>query len=178
MKKYYVYTHSASGRVFYVGCATANLNKRGTRAKRQRAYSKSGHTKAWHDAAKSGYDVAIVFESDDRAEAFSREIALIAELRDAGEPLVNLSSGGPGIPGVKDPCEVRRKKAVTKVGDLNPMFGKTGAAHPNSRRVLDRASGAVYDSVLLAAQATGHKMKTLYNWLSGHRPNPTTMEFC
>ena len=66
--------------------------------------------------------------------------------------------------------------AATKAGALNPMYGKTGSSHPMSRRVRDRASGVIYDSVKIAADAMGLKMKTLYNWLSGHRPNPTTLE--
>jgi hypothetical protein len=176
MKAYYVYTHAAAGRVFYVGCATTNFNKRGERAKRGRAYSTLGHTPSWHAAAAGGYDVAVVFESDARDDAFEREVSLIAELRGAGHPLVNIARGGAGCPGVTDSDEVRRKKSITKLGALNPMHGKTGALNPNSRKVRDKTSGTVYDSVQLAADAKGFKMKTLYNWLSGHRPNPTSLE--
>jgi hypothetical protein len=43
--------------------------------------------------------------------------------------------------------------------------------------VIDRATGTVYDSVQIAADARGVKMKTLYNWLSGHRSNCTALEF-
>lgn len=177
MKPYYVYTHSSRGQVFYVGCATTTFSKRGVRAKRGRAYSRLGHTSAWCLAARDGYEVSIVFESDDRSESFAREVELIAELRATGAPLVNLARGGPGAAGVKDSDEVRRKKSITKVGALNPMHGKTGAAHPNSRKVVDKNSGDVFDSVLIAAESRGLKMKTLYNWLSGHRKNPTTLEF-
>lgn len=79
--------------------------------------------------------------------------------------------------GKKLPDWWKQRIAAAKVGVLNPMHGKTGAAHPNSRRVRDTKDGAVYDSVLIASEACGYKMKTLYNWLSGHRPNPTTLEF-
>ena len=41
----------------------------------------------------------------------------------------------------------------------------------------DRESGATFDSVQIAAEKLGYKMKTLYNWLSGHRKNPTSLEF-
>ncbi len=78
--------------------------------------------------------------------------------------------------GDKLPESWRKNIAAAKIGALNPMHGKTGPAHPNSRKVRDAATGALYDSVLLAAEAHGFKMKTLYNWLSGHRPNPTTLE--
>ena len=81
------------------------------------------------------------------------------------------------MPGAKDSDEVRMKKSVTKVGYLNPMFGKTGAANPNSRKVINKETGDVYDSVSIAADAFGVKLKTLYNWLSGHRKSPLPLEF-
>jgi hypothetical protein len=81
------------------------------------------------------------------------------------------------LKGKKLPDWWKDKIAATKVGTLNPMHGKTGAAHPNSRKVRCTVTGALYDSVLIAAEAQGHKMKTLYNWLSGHRSNPTSLEF-
>lgn len=177
MKKHYIYAHANESGIFYVGCATSDFKRRGVKGKRQRAYSKSGHTPAWHAAAAEGYTVAIVFETDDRVEAFLKEIELIARFRSQGHAMVNIAIGGPGVKGLKDGEETRRKKSVTKIGALNPMHGITGAAHPNSRRVRDAATGATYDSVLIAAEARGFKMKTLYNWLSGHRPNPTTLEF-
>lgn len=62
-------------------------------------------------------------------------------------------------------------------GPNNYMRGRTGREHPNSRLVLNQATGAVYDSVTLAAAAYGYKLKTLYNWLSGHRINPTSLRF-
>lgn len=86
-------------------------------------------------------------------------------------------NGGVVKHGDKLPAEWRANIAVTKIGHLNPMYGKTGASNPNSRKVIDRNTGASYDSVQIAADALGHKMKTLYNWLSGHRKNPTTLEF-
>ena len=179
MKEHYVYQHrDLDSHVFYVGCATTNPEKRGIRAKLQRAYSTSGHSKAWQDAAINGYVVEVLAERYmDRNEAFEKERELIAMYRLSGYPLVNMSDGGAGNVGLKDKPETRRKKSVTKIGALNPMHGKTGAAHPTSRKVHDKISGATYDSVLIASTTHGHKMKTLYNWLSGHRPNPTTLEF-
>lgn len=88
----------------------------------------------------------------------------------------SLKASPHNLRGKKLPDWWRQRIAVAKVGELNPMYGKTGAEHPNSRKVIDRATGATYDSVQLAADALGFKMKTLYNWLSGHRKNPTTLE--
>ena len=178
MKQYHTYLHRGSDvRVFYVGCASAYMERETLCSKYQRAYANSGHMPAWYAAAGAGYSVEILEHFTERTAAFDSEKRLIKEMRQRGEPLVNLCDGGPGMPGAKDSADVRRKKSVTKIGALNPMHGKTGALHPNSRRVRDRDTGAIFDSVLIAAEARGFKMKTLYNWLSGHRPNPTTLEF-
>lgn len=89
----------------------------------------------------------------------------------------SLKASQHNLRGKKLPDWWKARIAATKVGELNPMYGKTGAKHPNSRKVRDIETGSIYDSVLIAADAKGYKMKTLYNWLSGHRPNPTSLEF-
>ena len=178
MKEFYTYIHrDLSGRVFYVGCATSNPSKRGTRAKTQRAYSTSGHTEAWNAAASSGYTVEIVSRHQTKADAYSKEIEMIGSFRDAGEPLVNICDGGGGRNGAKDSAEVRAKKAASKIGKLNPMHGKRGLEHPQSRCVVLHGYGLVFASVQEAADFFGLKMKSLYNKLSGHRPNDTNLEF-
>lgn len=79
--------------------------------------------------------------------------------------------------GKKLPAWWKEKIANSKIGDLNPMHGKTGSKHPMSRPIIHLASGVFFDSVQDAADHYGYKMKTLYNWLSGHRDNPTPLEF-
>ena len=65
----------------------------------------------------------------------------------------------------------------SKWGKDNPMYGKTGKDHPMSRQVINIKTSKAYESVDEAAVACGFKMKTLYNWLSGHRPNKTDLRF-
>ena len=89
----------------------------------------------------------------------------------------SLKASPNNLKGKKLPDWWKSRIAETKVGTLNPMYGKTGSAHHNSRKVRDAETGSIYDSVLIAAESNGFKMKTLYNWLSGHRPNPTSLEF-
>lgn len=86
-------------------------------------------------------------------------------------------NGGVVKTGDKLPASWVANLAAAKLGAKNPMFGITGALHRNSRKVRDAATGLTYDSVSIAATARGYKMKTLYNWLSGHSRNPTTLEF-
>ncbi len=174
-KQHYTYMHrNPEGHVFYVGCATTQPNKRGVRAKLGRAYATSGHTPEWHSASASGYTVEILRMFDDRNEAFEHEKLLIAEMRSAGEPLVNKASGGAGMPGVKDSDEVRQKKAVTKIGELNPMHGKVS---PRAKPVIDMQAGVFYSSVQDAADHLGYKMQTLWSMLKGINPNNTSLRF-
>jgi hypothetical protein len=71
----------------------------------------------------------------------------------------------------------RANIAATKVGERNPMYGKTGAKHHNSRPVKDATTGIVFASMTAAANSIGMKVGTLYNMLKGTNPNRTTMEF-
>lgn len=67
--------------------------------------------------------------------------------------------------------------AATKHGADNPMFGRTGAAHPNRKPVIDTATGVEYPTTTAAAKAAGMRMQTLHNMLTGFRPNSTSLRF-
>lgn len=183
-KTYYVYLHRRvdTGVVFYVGCATKHYQKRGKNHQYSRAHDFTLRTACWlteRDSA-GGVEVQILLETHDRNFAFSEEQRLIAKFGrcDLGRGiLVNQTDGGSGAGGQIGTANSRHLKSIGKLGALNPMYGKTGANHPNSRKVRDRESGATFDSVQIAAEQLGFKMKTLYNWLSGHRKNPTSLEF-
>lgn len=103
-----------------------------------------------------------------------RGVAWVNSMREARKDGGN---GGVVNAGDKLPAAWCANIAAARLGEANPMHGRTGAASPVSRKVRDRESGDVYGSVLLASEARGVKMKTLHNWLSGHRKNPTTLEF-
>jgi hypothetical protein len=89
----------------------------------------------------------------------------------------NGGNGGVVKKGDKLPQWWKDRIAATKHGKDNPMFGRTGKEHPNTRRVFNVKTSKVYESVSQAADRCGYNMKTLYNWLSGHRPNPTDLRF-
>lgn len=84
----------------------------------------------------------------------------------------NGGNGGVVKHGDKLPPEWRANIAKAKVGPGNPFYGKRT---PIARKV--RGEGVEYESVSDAANALGMKMKTLYNMLSGHRPNRTNLRF-
>lgn len=103
-----------------------------------------------------------------------RSEAFIKSIRTARK---NGGNGGVVKKGDKLPDWWRKRISSAVTGSGNSMYGKTGAAHHNSRRVINIEDGAQYDSVLIASEAIGMKMKTLYNMLSGHRLNKTNLRF-
>jgi hypothetical protein len=89
----------------------------------------------------------------------------------------SLKASPKNLRGKKLPNWWKDRIAEAKLGDKNPMHGKTGLDHPNTRMVIHAGYGYVFASVQDAADFFGMKMKTLYNQLSGHRPNKLNLEF-
>jgi len=75
------------------------------------------------------------------------------------------------------PQEWRDHIAASKFGERNPMSGRTGAKHPTARAIINTETQQRYESISEAAEKEGHKMKTLANWLSGFRKNPTPLRY-
>lgn len=67
--------------------------------------------------------------------------------------------------------------ATAKAGSKNPMFGKCGERHHNSKRVVDAQTGEMFPSVTAAAAARGMRMQTLANMLTGFRNNTSGLRF-
>lgn len=86
-------------------------------------------------------------------------------------------NGGVVRKGDKLPQAWRDGIAAGKRGERNPMFGRGGALHPNRREVINVDTGERWPTVEAAAVAHGLNMKTLYNRLSGHRPNSSPLRF-
>lgn len=89
----------------------------------------------------------------------------------------NGGNGGVVCKGDKLSASWRKNISEGQKGPNNYMRGRTGAKSHVSRKVLDQFTGVVYDSISIAAESNNYNMKTLYNWLSGHRNNPTTLVF-
>jgi len=184
LKKYVVYAHRRKDNeeIFYIGCCTRH-DRRGHKGKSRfsRAFDFKRHTIPWLEVytAAGGADVEFLFSSDNRDEAFEKEREWVEKIgREIdGGTLTNVCFGGCGAPGQPNSEETKRKKAESKLGKLNPMYGKTGSDHPQSRKVIDIETNFIFQSIGEAAERNDYKMKTLYNWLTGHRRNPTNLRF-
>lgn len=208
MAKHYLYRHIRldTGQPFYIGIGT----KRESRpyyvhtAEYTRAYSKSGRTNYWkRTVAKAGYEVEILFESDDYEFIKQKEIEFI-KLHgrcDKGEgTLVNLTDGGDGVIGVirsqetsdkiskansgrKTSEETKLKQSLVKKGkkmsehtkELRKGCMPTGENHAGARLILNLQTGIYYPTVKEASQACGVGSSALRNMLSGHRRNHTSL---
>ncbi len=74
----------------------------------------------------------------------------------------------------KLPQSWRDNLALAKLSDKNPNYGKITKV---ARKVIDDFTKQVYPSVGKAVDNYNLKMKTLYNMLSGHRTNNTSLRF-
>lgn len=86
----------------------------------------------------------------------------------------NGGNGGVVKHGDKLPASWVANIAAAKVGKQNPRFGKPD---PKRRPLIDRATGITYPSITAAAEALGKHVQVVHNWLTGHRRNPTSLEF-
>jgi len=86
----------------------------------------------------------------------------------------NGGNGGIVKLGDKLPDSWRKNISNAVKGENNSQYGKVTAI---ARKVINTETGNEFDSVTAAAESVGIKMKTLYNKLSGHRPNNTNLRF-
>jgi group I intron endonuclease len=120
-KDFYVYMHikETEGTPFYIG-----------KGSKERAYSKHRRSEFWKSIVnKYGFDVIIIEDNLYEKDAFNLESYWIKRIgrRDLGlGPLVNFSDGGEGPSGAtwKHSEETKIKLSKSKLGELNPMYGK------------------------------------------------------
>lgn len=155
---FYVYTHRRAddGSVFYVGKGKGN-----------RAWVSGGRSLFWQNvAAKHGLKVEVIFFGTEE-ECFSVEKAKIAQLRDNGARIVNLTDGGEGssnpAPHVieKRSASIRKAKstpeakarasAASKAMHKDPAFREKHSASLalafSSRETIDRRNAAIKKSL-------------------------------
>jgi hypothetical protein len=105
------------------------------------------------------------------AASLPRSEAWVSSIRTARK---NGGNGGVVKVGDKLSDKWKASLAASKMGAKNPHYGKTTKI---ARKVVDSVTGTVYPSVSKAAEEFKLNMKTLYNMLSGHRVNRTSLEF-
>ena len=158
MKKIYVYIHKSvkEGKVYYVGIGT-----------KRRAYSKAHRNRAWHfHYDKYGLAVEIINELT-REDAIEVEKELIHAFgkKNTGAQLVNITDGGDG--GFTGHNAGQFQKGVTSWNKGISHIGK---------KVMDKKTGIIYNSIRHAAREVGMPPRTLHNQLTGKSKNRTSLK--
>lgn len=133
-KKYYVYTHSINGKVFYVGSNYRAGNP-------YIAYEKSGRSKKWYEIVNENnenYDIEIIQYFDTSTEAINYERQLIRYYHDiglaqaSGEDYRGERNGMYGKENKWGKHTEDSKKKISKAnsGEKNGMYNVTGKNHP------------------------------------------------
>lgn len=131
---FYVYIHirKDSGKVFYVG-----------KGRGQRLFQKRGRNPLWTNIVnKHGYEVKKVAENLEEQEAFDLEKKLIAEYREAGYELANMTDGGEGCSGFSHPHTEEHKESLkgNRYGEKTWGLTFLGKKHtPESRAKMSYA---------------------------------------
>jgi len=140
-----VYRHirKDTGEVFYIGLGAP-----------KRPYSKNSRNKHWHNIVnKSGRDVEILARNLTLEEACELETFLIAEYREMGVKLVNLTDGGEGTVGMKHSSETRMEMSRVRKGKL-----KTEEHKANLSKVLKGRKHTKKTKSKMSVAAKGKKM--------------------
>jgi len=192
MLKYYIYFHIRldTDTVFYVGKGCG-----------RRANSKRNRNDYWHNIVNTAnYKSKIVLQGLTESEALDKEKELIHLLKTVGQAEANLMlSGNSSFPQGYRPWnkgksltkEIKDKISNTLKGNIPWNKGKKlskehvdnlskshkGLAGNHVRKVIDTATGTVYNSVKDASETIGMKRKTLSAMLSGQNPNKTTLKY-
>lgn len=139
--QFYCYRHIRTdiGRPFYIGIGhKQHRNPTSYRTEYKRAFRKDNRNSSWHEIAKNGYEVEILFESDDKNEIKNKEkefISLYGRVICGNGELVNVTAGGQGKYGYKrstpDPFkgkkrseEFRKKCSEAHIGQIAWNKGK------------------------------------------------------
>lgn len=112
---YYVYLHlkEDTKEPFYVG-----------KGKGQRALFKNGRSEFWQNVVKKhGYLIKIIMSELSEEQALSLEQVTIANLKEIGVKLCNLTNGGDGVSGMKHSDASKMKMSLAKKGKPSPLKG-------------------------------------------------------
>jgi len=162
-----VYTHSKpDGSIFYVGMGLPG-----------RPYNAISRNHQWLSTAESagGFKAHIIEEFIAKDEAHELEELLIAELRERGAALCNLTNGGKGTAGYKASKESvarrsKKMKGIKRSAEFCAAISraKKGKPSPFKKPVKCLDTGQEFPSITEAAEARKVSATALSNNLNGH----------
>ena len=91
------------------------------------------------------------------------------------ETLLKMSSARKGE--TKPPRSIEHKQniSISKLGDKNGMFGKTGALNATSKKVICTETNKIWDSITECAKDIEINYNLLIKYLTNKHPNKTTI---
>lgn len=162
---FYVYVHhrKTDNRPFYVGKGSKD---------RAKVYAPTKRNPFWHNVMrKHGVTCEIVARNLNEDDAFELEMFLIAELRDSGLKLVNLTDGGEGSSGSVRTSEQRAVISKKLKGNMPEGHGKWMSRVNKDRHSDPEYGKRVYPK--LRGQKRSNKTREILSKLAtGRKLNP------
>lgn len=182
---FYIYRHIRldKNEPFYIGMGKVqNMNSNTHKNYYSRAYNMASRTIFWKRVLeKSGYEVEIIFESNNRQLVIEKEIEFIALYgrRDLTKGiLVNLTDGGEGQSNciISKESKERRLKSYNDNKDNHIVL--KGKNSPHAKKVIEIETGVIFNTLIEAAEYLGISLKNLSNQLKNpHRKNKTGFKY-
>lgn len=129
------------------------------------------------DGGEGHAGLVVTPETRERLAAMARRPRTAAWVESIRKARANGGNGGVVKKGDKLPESWREAIARGQLGPNNYMRGRTGAASPNRRSVVNTLTGETFPTVTAAANALGLRLQTLHNMLTGFRVNTTSLRF-
>lgn len=158
---FYIYRHirKDNDSIFYIGIGKAVLSAKTHNAYYTRAYNRTKRNDIWkRTVAKTDYEVEIIFETTIRKIAIEKEIEFIALYgrRDLSKgTLVNLTDGGEGTTNNKQSVKTIEKRLKSYNSNKENHIVLKGKDSPNAVKVVEVATGRVFDTLTEASEYLG-----------------------
>jgi hypothetical protein len=177
----YLYTHTRldNNEIFYVGIGKQKNYKRASFI-----HNRNIHWK--NVTKKTGWTVDIVFDNLTWEEACEKEKELIKKLGriDLGTgKLTNMTNGGNGNDGIKMSPESIKKRNESRrkngwiVSEERKKKQSISMLGKNNKKIIDNATGIIYDSITDASEKLNINRSTLSSYLIGRLKNKTELTY-
>lgn len=175
----YVYRHIRldKNEPFYIGI--------GSDSNYSRAYTRKNRNKIWkYITNKSDFRVEIMVDDISKDYACKKEmeyISLYGKIINSTGILANITDGGDGVTGYSHKTETKlaisHKKKKYQFTRSHKINISNGRKDKQTKRVIDKESGYIYNSLKEASKSIKISYSTLAAMLNGQNPNKTNLMY-